>query len=61
MKKTTIKAVEMVRCIRDAHYEQLRGKGSEERIAFYRTKARLLQAQIVAQHQTLPANEARPT
>ena len=26
MKKTTIKAVEMVRRIRDAHYEQLRGK-----------------------------------
>ena len=40
MKKTTIKAVEMVRRIRDAHYEQLRGKSPEERIAFYRAKAR---------------------
>ena len=38
MKKTTIKAVEMVRRIRDAHYEQLRGKSPEERIAFYRAK-----------------------
>ena len=34
MKKATIKAVEMVRRIRDAHYEQLRGKSPEERIAF---------------------------
>ncbi|MBE3088490.1 MAG: hypothetical protein IMZ71_05200 [Chloroflexi bacterium] len=36
MKKTMIKAVEMVRRIRDEHYEQLRGKSPEERIAFYR-------------------------
>jgi hypothetical protein len=40
MKKTTIKAVEMVRRIRDAHYEQLRGKSPEERIAFYRAKGK---------------------
>jgi len=44
MKKTTINAIEMVRRIRDAHYEQLRGKSPEKRIAFYRAKARLLQA-----------------
>ena len=31
MKQATIKAVEMVRRIRDAHYEQLRGKTAEER------------------------------
>jgi hypothetical protein len=49
MKKTTIKAVEMVRRIRDAHYEQLRGESPEERIAFYRAKARGLQAEIAAQ------------
>jgi hypothetical protein len=42
MKKTPIKAVEMVRRIRDAHYEQLRGKSPEERIAFYRAKAHSL-------------------
>ena len=46
--KTTIKAVEMVRRIRDAHYEQLRDKSPEERIAFYRDKARSLQAEIAA-------------
>ena len=44
MKKATIKAVEMVRRIRDAHYGQLRGKSPEERIAFYRAKSRELQA-----------------
>ena len=38
MKKTTIKAVEMVRRIRDTHYEQLRDKSPEERIAFYRIR-----------------------
>ena len=57
MKKTTIKAVEMVRRIRDAHYEQLRGKSPEERIAFYRSKAGLLQAEIAAQRQKQPAGE----
>jgi hypothetical protein len=60
MKKTTIKAVEMVRRIRDAHYEQLRGKSAEERIAFYRTKARLLEIQLAAQRQEQPANELQP-
>ena len=60
MKKTTIKAVETVRRIRDAHYEQLRGKSPEERIAFYRAKARLLQAQVATQHPELPADELRP-
>ena len=60
MKKTTIKAVEMVRRIRDAHYEQLRGKSPEERIAFYRAKSRELQAKIAAQHEEQPVNELRP-
>lgn len=57
MKKTTIKAVEMVRRIRDAHYEQLRGKTPEERIAFYRTKSRELQAKLAAQRAEQPVNE----
>ena len=54
MKKTMIKAVEMVRRIRDAHYEQLRGQSSEERIAFYRAKARLLEAEIAAKQRKQP-------
>jgi hypothetical protein len=60
MKKTTIKAVEMVRTIRDAHYEQLRGKSPEELIAFYRAKARLLQVELAAQHQKQSADELQP-
>ena len=60
MKETTIKAVEMVRRIRDAHYEQFRGKSPEERIAFYRAKSRELRAKIAAQRQDQPANELQP-
>jgi hypothetical protein len=59
MKKTTIKAVGMVRRIRDAHYEQLRGKSPEERIAFYRAKAGVLRAEIAAQREKQPAGEVR--
>ena len=51
MEKTTIEAVETVRRICDAQYEQLRGKSPEERIAFYRAKARLVHAQVTTQHE----------
>ena len=51
MKRTTIKAVEMVRLIRDVHYEQLCGRSADERIAFYRAKSGLLQAEIAAVRQ----------
>ena len=47
MKKTQIKAVDMVRRIRDRHSELLKGKTAEERIAFYREKARAANAQFV--------------
>ena len=60
MKKTTIEAVETVRRIRDAHYEQLLGKSPEERIAFYRAKARLLLAQVATQRQEQPDDELQP-
>jgi hypothetical protein len=60
MKKTTIKAVELVRRIRDAHYEQLRGKSPEDQIAFYRAKSRSLQAGLAAQRQDQPVNELQP-
>ena len=35
-----IKAVEMVRRIRDAHYEQFKDRPIEERLAYYRERAR---------------------
>jgi hypothetical protein len=60
MKKTIIKAVEMVRCIRDAHYEQLRGKSPDERIAFYRAKSRELQAKIASERAEQPVTEGQP-
>jgi len=41
-----IKAVEMVRKIRDEHYRILKGKSFEERQAFYRQKSRSLRAKI---------------
>ncbi len=60
MKKTTIRAVEMVRRIRDAHFEQLRGKSPEERIAFYRGKSRPLQAQLSTQRLEEPTDKLQP-
>ena len=61
MKKTTIKAVETVRRIRDAHYEQLRGKTPEERIAFYRAKARKMGVRVTPQQQEkCTAKELQP-
>jgi hypothetical protein len=51
MKKATVQAVEMVRRIRDTHYEQLLGKGPEERIAFYCDKARLWHDRVEAMRQ----------
>ena len=40
MKKQPVKAVEMTRHIRDAHYEQFKDKPVEERIAYYKEQAR---------------------
>lgn len=37
---TPIDAVRLVRRIRDAHWEELRGASREERIAFYNGKVR---------------------
>jgi len=51
MKKKQIKAVDMVRRIRDKHYELLKGKTTEERIAFYRQKARTANSQVVSVQQ----------
>ncbi len=39
MKRDDIKAVEMTRRIRDAHYEQLKGKSWDEQVAFYKEQA----------------------
>ncbi len=44
MDKNNLRAVPMTRAIRDAHYEQLKDMTRQERIAFYRKKARLIHA-----------------
>ena len=40
--KRTFDAVKMMREIRDQHYEETKKMSAEERIAFYREKARKL-------------------
>ncbi len=39
MEQINIKTVEMVRKIRDAHYEKMKDKSYQERVLFYREKA----------------------
>jgi hypothetical protein len=46
MEQTNIKAVEMVRQIRDRHYELLKGKSHAERIQFYHEQAQRLHARL---------------
>jgi hypothetical protein len=46
MPESQIKAVEMVRSIRDAHYERLKDLSPQEKIAFFREKARALHAEL---------------
>lgn len=44
MKRDKFKTVEMTRRIRDAHYEELKGKSPQEQIRFYRSKANSVQS-----------------
>jgi hypothetical protein len=48
METMNIKAVELVRRIRDQHYEELKDKTPEERLAFYRAKSQALRAKAQA-------------
>jgi hypothetical protein len=45
-KKKTFDAVEMVREIRDQHYQETKNMTTEERVAFYREKAQKLHRQL---------------
>ena len=60
MTTKAIRAVEMVRRIRDAHCEQLRGVSAEARIAFYHNKARWLLDEVAAERQVQRPNEPEP-
>ncbi len=44
--KKTFDAVRMVRRIRDAHYEQLKDRTVEDRLAFYKSKSRALRNKL---------------
>jgi hypothetical protein len=46
MAEHEVRAVEMVRSIRDAHYEKLKGLSPQEKIAFFREKARALHTDL---------------
>jgi hypothetical protein len=46
MREPEIRAVEMVRRIRDAHYERLKDLSPQEKIAFFREKARSLHTDL---------------
>ena len=55
-----MKAVKMTRRIRDTHYEQLKGKTWEERVAFYKEQARALHKELgsTSQQQSKQKEEA---
>jgi len=57
MHEPEIKAVEMVRSIRDAHYEKLKDSSPQEKIAFFREKARNLYVEL-GRPERLPDNSA---
>ena len=44
--KKTFDAVQMVRRIRDAHYEQLKDKTVKEQLAFYQSQSQELRKKI---------------
>jgi hypothetical protein len=46
MSKNNFKAVKMVRDIRNMHYDQLKGKSEDERIAFYRKKSKKIHNEV---------------
>ena len=46
MREPEIKAVEMVRNIRDEHHARLQDASPQEKIAFFREKARALHAEL---------------
>ena len=46
MSEPQISAVEMVRRIRETHYEKLKDSSPQEKIAFFREKARKLHTEL---------------
>jgi len=46
MQEPEIRTVEMVRSIRDAHYERIKDLSTQEKIAFFKERARTLHAEL---------------
>ncbi len=46
MQELKINAVEMVRGIREAHYEKIKDLSTKDKIAFFREKARALHTEL---------------
>jgi hypothetical protein len=61
MPEPQMKAVEMVRRIRDAHYERLKDSSPQEKIAFFREKARRLHAELGRPEELLDRSTAVPS
>lgn len=59
MRKNEIKAVELVRRIRDEHYEQLKDKSPEEQLDFYRKQAEELHKELKRTAGAKPSKERR--
>lgn len=57
---TNIDAVKMTRAIRDRHYELLKDKTPEERIAFYRQKAQELHQKLNREPHTYQSRNVAP-
>lgn len=56
-----IKAVELVRGIREDHYERVRDLSPQEKIAFFRDKARRLHAELGRPEEVLDTPSAVPS
>ena len=60
MAEHEVRAVDMVRSIRDAHYEKLKGSSPQEKIAFFREKARALHTDLGRPEQLLDNSVPAP-
>jgi hypothetical protein len=60
MYEPEIRAVEMVRKIRNAHYDRLKDLSSQEKIAFFREKARALHADLGRPEELLDTSAPAP-
>jgi len=54
-----VKSVEMVRKIRDKHYEETKGLSVEEQIEFIRKKSKDLQKRLKRPRRSTPDNTVR--